>query len=78
MIIFGSLLSPEILLAGLQPVHSDHDHCNTKYRYGNMGSFIEHSCIWNFLKTSQVIPGLVLCFYVALLISPEMMPCKSQ
>jgi len=43
-----------------------------------MGSFIECACIWNFLKTSQVIPGLVLCFYVALLISPEMMPCKSQ
>jgi len=34
MIIFGSLLSPEILLAGLEPVHSDHDHCNSDYRYG--------------------------------------------
>jgi hypothetical protein len=78
MIIFGLLLSPEMLLAGLQPVHSDHDHCNTNYRYGNVGSFIMCTCIWNFLKTSQVIPGPVLCFYVALLISREMMPCKSQ
>jgi hypothetical protein len=43
-----------------------------------MGSCIECFCIWNFLKTSQVIPGLVLYFYVALWISPEMMPCKLQ
>jgi hypothetical protein len=31
--IFGSLLSPEILLASLQPVCSDHDHCDIKYTF---------------------------------------------
>ena len=53
-----------VLLAGMHPVPSYYDHCNTKYRYGSMGSFIECPYIWNFLKTSKGILELVLCWYL--------------
>jgi hypothetical protein len=52
MFICGSLLSLEILLAGMQPVQPDYNHFNTKYVCGSMGSFIQCPYIWNILKTS--------------------------
>jgi len=67
MVIFGSLLPPEILLAGLQPVHSDYDHCNTKYMYGNMGSFYR-VCLYLELSENQPsnsrTGALFLCCFV--------------